>query len=81
MMRLSAWLFAAALVVGLGATPTLSFAEDDAPAQTSGDAAPPEDATAGESKIKKMEEEVVKDMEKAGEQPADSLMESEGADD
>jgi len=79
MMRLSAGLFAVAFVVGLGAAPTLGFAEDDAPAQTSGDAASP-DATAGESKLKQLEEEVVKDMEKAGEQPADDLMESEGAD-
>ena len=79
MMKVSAGLFAAALVLGLGSVPTLTHAEEDAAANgtatESGEAAPQE-----ESKIKKLEEEVVKDVEKAADQPADSIMGSEGSD-
>jgi hypothetical protein len=80
MMKLSAGLFAAALVVGLGSVPTLTYAEDDATEGASSGAAGA-DATTGESKLKKLEEEVVKDLEEDKDVPAGTLMDSEGADD
>jgi hypothetical protein len=82
MMKLSAGLFAAALVVGLGSVPTLTYAEDDATeGASSGAVDPGADATTGESKLKKLEEEVVKDLEEDKDVPAGTLMDSEGADD
>jgi hypothetical protein len=80
MMKLSAGLFAAALVFGLGSVPTPTYAEEDAAAANgaateSGEAAPQE-----ESKVKKLEDEVLKELEANKDQPADSIMESEGSD-
>ena len=76
MMKLSAGLFAAALVMGLGSVPTIAYAEEDAGAATDSAAEAPKD----ESKLKEMEEEVLKDLEANKDKPADSIMESEGSD-
>jgi hypothetical protein len=79
MMKVSFGLFAAALVVGLGSVPTLTYAEEE-PAANGAATEPGEAAPQDESKMKKLEEEVVKDLEKAADQPAGSIMESEGSD-
>jgi hypothetical protein len=80
MIKLSAGLFAAVLVVGLGSVPTPSHAEEDAApakgAATDSAAEAPKD----ESKLKQLEEEVLKDLEANTDQPADTIMESEGSD-
>jgi hypothetical protein len=81
MIKLSAGLFAAALVIGLGSIPTPSHAEEDAAAPAKGavtDSAA--EAPKDESKLKELEEEVMKDLEANTDQPADSIMESEGSD-
>jgi hypothetical protein len=66
--------------LGLGSVPAPTFAEEDAApangaATESGEGAPQE-----ESEVKKLEEEVLKELEANKDQPADSIMESEGSD-
>ncbi len=81
MMKLSAGLFAAALVIGVGSVPTLTYAEEDAAEAADGGATEAgEGGTQDESKMKKLEDEVIKDLEANTDQPADSIMESEGSD-
>jgi len=81
MMKLSVGLFAAALVIGVGSVPTLTYAEQDAAeAAKGGSTEANEDGPKDESKLKQVEEEVLKDLEEDKDQPADTLMESEGAD-
>ncbi len=80
MMKLSAGLFAAALVMGLGAVPTIAYAEEDATAAAGAATDSAAEAPKDESKLKEIEDEVVKDLEANTDQPADSIMESEGSD-
>jgi hypothetical protein len=82
MMKLSAGLFAAALVIGLGSVPTLIYAEEAATTEEATGSATDSggDAPKEESKMKKLEEEVIKDLEENKDDPADSIMGSEGGD-
>jgi len=81
MMKLSVGLFAAALVIGVGSVTTLTYAEQGAAeAAKGGSTEANEDGPKDESKLKQVEEEVLKDLEEDKDQPADTLMESEGAD-
>ena len=79
-MKLTSGLFAAALLIGLGAVSTPTYAEEGA-AGADAATAPSEAAPKDKSKLQELEEDVMKDLEANKDQPADSIMQSEGADD